>query len=682
MTLFTRDRHGKHETAAPLAILSNSTTFSSPPSGAGRTAKRLLPGFLAFLALTSARSGEAKEKIVGVPAWTNGSQTYIRIRPDVTTPPVAKVVAHTQLYVWGKKAGWYRVETSDHKFGWVYFNYINAPEIRKVRELSDQKAQQASVRTAHQTIYGSPQLLKSYYSKYSAPSLKAAVKPRGIVLASTHKPGAKAVAVKLAKTPVTILSNSGLENAPDGYRDDAAPLASMIPVERQSHKTLPGQDLSLTSRSISREELAVHTRGAVPPAPEAVAPAESSVIPTADVRPVPRPEARLETSSIASAPLAVTSKARLMAHAAATEASRSESSEAAPVFPSPLSSSIVPVAPAAIISVPAPREVNAGQAVVGETTLGGGTAIGTTVTGPTLGGPVVHPAPVPAIAVPRGKALAPSRPRVASHAAPASHPVSWKEKQRLALRQRMGMNPNTAKPAPLAPISPQELLKAREEYLANRRERYGTPESGANAAVPAAPPAAVQPSGLNLDGQLNRATPLGTSGYHGAASAQPAGAKATQCPKPVYLASRGAPAASAVYRGGSPRDYAAHAAFGNGMANQALSYRGMPYHRGAASPSRGFDCSGLVYFLLRQRGYNPPRTAAGYRGFGKAVARGQWQPGDLLLFANTYKRGISHIGVYLGNGKFVHAATSGTGVRVDELAGGYYSAKYFGARRP
>ncbi|RYF45805.1 MAG: peptidoglycan endopeptidase [Cytophagaceae bacterium] len=133
-------------------------------------------------------------------------------------------------------------------------------------------------------------------------------------------------------------------------------------------------------------------------------------------------------------------------------------------------------------------------------------------------------------------------------------------------------------------------------------------------------------------------------------------------------------------RGGSPRDRAMMA-WNSGVANQALSYRGMPYIFGAASPSRGFDCSGLVYFLLRQRGLNPPRTAAGYRTYGKAVARGHWQTGDLILFANTYKRGISHIGVYLKDGKFVHAASTGKGVRVDSLSKGYFASKYWGARR-
>ena len=122
-------------------------------------------------------------------------------------------------------------------------------------------------------------------------------------------------------------------------------------------------------------------------------------------------------------------------------------------------------------------------------------------------------------------------------------------------------------------------------------------------------------------------------------------------------------------------------AWRNGVATQALSYRGMPYRFGSASPSRGFDCSGLIYFLLRQRGLNPPRTASGYAHYGQAVGRGQWQTGDLILFANTYKRGISHIGVYLKDGKFVHAASTGQGVRVDSLYKGYFASKYWGARR-
>lgn len=161
---------------------------------------------------------------------------------------------------------------------------------------------------------------------------------------------------------------------------------------------------------------------------------------------------------------------------------------------------------------------------------------------------------------------------------------------------------------------------------------------------------------------------------------QPCAAASPSAYRPSLAYRGGSPRDRAIYRGGSPRDLA-RARFGQGLANQAVSYRGMPYIRGADSPDRGFDCSGLVYFLLRRQGFNPPRTAAGYASFGTAVPRGAWKPGDLVLFANTYKRGISHIGVYMGNGKFVHAAMPGAGVRVDSLFSGYYSTKYYGARR-
>jgi cell wall-associated NlpC family hydrolase len=66
---------------------------------------------------------------------------------------------------------------------------------------------------------------------------------------------------------------------------------------------------------------------------------------------------------------------------------------------------------------------------------------------------------------------------------------------------------------------------------------------------------------------------------------------------------------------------------------------------------------------------------------GQKVERGNLKPGDLVLFSNTYRRGISHIGVYIGENKFVHAATSRSGVRVDSLSAAYYSRKYYGARR-
>ena len=255
--------------------------------------------------------------------------------------------------------------------------------------------------------------------------------------------------------------------------------------------------------------------------------------------------------------------------------------------------------------------------------------------------------------------------------------LAKRQQQRNNLRNRVGLAPKGAPVTRLqsgiiAPVSPEELMKARNSYLQNRG---GSPLAPVENLAPLpggsfAPtaPALISPASFNASNRGGSPRMLASRGL----GASPVS----------YVVSNAQmkPRAKVALRGGSPRDRMG-AAFGPGVAQQALSYRGMPYVFGSASPRRGFDCSGLVFFLLRQRGYNPPRTAAGYRSYGSPVARGAWQPGDLILFANTYKRGISHIGVYTGNNNFVHAATTGSGVRVDSLTSGYYASKYWGARR-
>ena len=111
----------------------------------------------------------------------------------------------------------------------------------------------------------------------------------------------------------------------------------------------------------------------------------------------------------------------------------------------------------------------------------------------------------------------------------------------------------------------------------------------------------------------------------------------------------------------------------------AKQYLGVPYVWGGTSPS-GFDCSGLVYYVFRQHGISLNRTAETQYKHGSFVAKGSLQPGDLVFFQNTYKAGISHVGIYIGGGQFIHASSS-QGVTISALSNSYWSSHYYGARR-
>jgi len=113
----------------------------------------------------------------------------------------------------------------------------------------------------------------------------------------------------------------------------------------------------------------------------------------------------------------------------------------------------------------------------------------------------------------------------------------------------------------------------------------------------------------------------------------------------------------------------------------AMAYRGAPYRRGSSLPSRGFDCSGLVYRVLMSNGIRPPRTSAGQYHLGTPVPRSELRPGDLVFFGGTYRSGISHVGIYIGGNKFIHAAHPGKGVCITSLDSSYYRRRFVGARR-
>ncbi len=119
---------------------------------------------------------------------------------------------------------------------------------------------------------------------------------------------------------------------------------------------------------------------------------------------------------------------------------------------------------------------------------------------------------------------------------------------------------------------------------------------------------------------------------------------------------------------------------GEALAHKALSYRGVHYRMGGTT-TNGIDCSGLTQAVYKKWGMLIPRTSTEQFQKGKSVPRAQLKPGDLVFFANTYKRGISHVGIFVGDNKFVHASGSGRGVIVSSLGDAYHANHFAGARR-
>jgi cell wall-associated NlpC family hydrolase len=102
---------------------------------------------------------------------------------------------------------------------------------------------------------------------------------------------------------------------------------------------------------------------------------------------------------------------------------------------------------------------------------------------------------------------------------------------------------------------------------------------------------------------------------------------------------------------------------------------------GGGSPRAGFDCSGLVVYAFRSAiGWELPRPALELAALGRAVRIEELRAGDLVFF-NTLRRAYSHVGIYLGGGRFVHAPSSGGVVRIEELAQDYWHKRFDGARR-
>ncbi|NIF40951.1 NlpC/P60 family protein [Burkholderia sp. Tr-862] len=113
----------------------------------------------------------------------------------------------------------------------------------------------------------------------------------------------------------------------------------------------------------------------------------------------------------------------------------------------------------------------------------------------------------------------------------------------------------------------------------------------------------------------------------------------------------------------------------------ALNMIGVRYRWGGNSPDSGLDCSGFVRYVFQDTlGMSLPRRAEEMSRVGEKVSMSNLKPGDLVFF-NTMRRTFSHVGIYIGDNKFVHSPSTGSTIRVDDLDSGYWEKRFTGARR-
>lgn len=120
--------------------------------------------------------------------------------------------------------------------------------------------------------------------------------------------------------------------------------------------------------------------------------------------------------------------------------------------------------------------------------------------------------------------------------------------------------------------------------------------------------------------------------------------------------------------------------FGQEVVFSARQQLGLPYVWGGEDPDRGFDCSGLIKYTFEEFNVQLPHRADLQYRYGQAIARDQLKPGDIVFF-RTGGYPIGHVGIYTGEGQFIHAPRRGRPVTLDSLNSGYYQQRFVGARR-
>ena len=136
----------------------------------------------------------------------------------------------------------------------------------------------------------------------------------------------------------------------------------------------------------------------------------------------------------------------------------------------------------------------------------------------------------------------------------------------------------------------------------------------------------------------------------------------------------------------SPGDYApAHshpalrASIRDDLVRTARSFIGIPYQWGSSHPGDGLDCSGLVLAVYRLNGLSVPRTSWDQYAHGTPIVKNRLAKGDLVFFSTGGTRRISHVGIYIGNNRFIHAPGTGKTICMESLSSDYFRSRFMGA---